>query len=267
MQKLFPAHFTTAALTFALMGTVASTASQAATLAALQDGTTIAWIDTDAKKVTGSVPLAGGASIVGFDVRPADSKLYGLTADGAIVTIDAKTGKWDKKSQLSEKLPAGASFSVDFNPVADRLRVISSTGMSLRVNVDDGKAIVDGTLKYAETDGMKGKTPNVMAAGYSNSVAGTKETALYDIDATAGTLVKQAPPNDGILNTIGALGVKLDGPIAFDVWTDGKGANTGWLLAGGALHTVDLATGAAKSLGAIAGLKGKVTDIAILPSN
>ncbi len=250
----------------ALFATLATSAGHAATIAALQDGNTIAWIDTEKKMVTGSVALAGGASIVGFDVRPADGKLYGLTADGTIVTIDAKTGKWDKKSQLSEKLPMGASFSVDFNPVADRMRVLASTGMSLRINVDDGKTTVDGALKYAETDGMKGKTPNVTAAGYSNSFAGTKETALYDIDANQGTLVKQAPPNDGILNTIGSLGVKLDGPIAFDVWSDGKGANAGWLLAGGTLHTVDLATGAAKSLGAIAGLKGKVTDIAILPA-
>ena len=250
----------------AAFATLATTAAQAATIAALQDGNTIAWIDTDKKMVTGSVALAAGASIVGFDVRPADGKLYGLTADGAIVTIDAKTGKWDKKSQLSEKLPMGASFSVDFNPAADRLRVIASSGMSLRINVDDGKATVDGALKYADTDGMKGMTPNIMAAGYSNSFAGTKETALYDVDVAHGTLVKQAPPNDGILNTVGKLGVKLDGPIAFDVWSDGKGANTGWLLAGGALHTVDLTTGAAKSIGAIAGLKGKVTDIAILPA-
>ena len=121
----------------ALLGTLAASASHAATIAALQDGNTIAWIDTDAKKVTGSVALAGGASIVGFDVRPADGKLYGLTAEGAIVVIDAKTGKWEQKSQLSEKLPAGASFSVDFNPVADRMRILTSTGISLRVNVED----------------------------------------------------------------------------------------------------------------------------------
>lgn len=244
----------------------AASPAHAATLAALQDGTTLAWIDTDQKKVVGSVVLAGGASLVGIDVRPADGKLYGLASDGTIVVVDAKTGKWDKKSQLSEKLPAGATFSVDFNPAADRLRVISSTGMSLRINVEDGKAAVDGALKYAEADGMKGKAPNVTAAGYSNSFAGTKETALYDIDTAQGTLVKQAPPNDGILNTIGKLGVKVDGPIAFDVWSDGKGGNTGWLLAGGALHAVDLASGAAKSVGAVAGLKGKVTDIAILPN-
>ena len=257
--------FTAAALGVTLAA-LSSGGASAATLAALQDGNTIAWIDTDAKKVTGSVPLAGGASVVGFDVRPADGKLYGLTAQGAIVIIDAKTGKWDQKSVLSEKLPAGATFSVDFNPVADRMRVISSTGMSLRINVEDGKATVDGALKYADADPNKGKTPGVMAAGYSNSFAGTKETTLYDIDTTQGTLLKQAPPNDGILNTIGKLGVKLDGAVAFDVWSDGKGGNVGWLLAGGALHTVDLASGMATAVGPIAGLKGKVTDIAILPN-
>jgi Domain of unknown function (DUF4394) len=245
---------------------VGTCVTQAATLAGLQDGNTIVWIDTDAKKVTGSVKLDGGASLVGIDVRPADKKLYGVTPDGAIVVVDAKTGKWEKKSQLSQALPAGATITIEFNPVADRMRILTSTGMSLRVNVDDGKATVDGTLKYAEADAMKGKTPMVTAAGYSNSFAGTKETALYDIDVTAGTLTKQAPPNDGILTTIGKLGVKVEGPIAFDVWSDGNGTSVGWLLAGGALHTVDLGTGTAKALGSVAGLPGKVTDIAILPS-
>ena len=145
------------------------------------------------------------------------------------------------------------------------MRIVASDGTSLRVNVEDGKAAVDGKLKYAETDGMKGTMPKAVAVGYSNSFAGTKETAMYDIDATHGTLVRQAPPNDGILNTIGKLGVKLDGAVAFDIWSDGKGANTGWLLADGALYSVDITTGAAKSVGAIAGLTGKISDMAILP--
>jgi hypothetical protein len=248
------------------LGTAATTAD-AATLAALQHGTSIAWIDTDQKKVTGMVRLDGGASLVGFDVRPADGRLYGLTGDGAIVTIDVKTGKWQKKSQLSEKLPEGATFSVDFNPVADRLRVLSSTGMSYRINVEDGKTTVDGQLRYADGDANKGMQPKVTAAAYSNSYAGTKETALYDIDTANGMLVKQAPPNDGILNSIGKLGVKVEGPVAFDIWSDGKGANTGWLLAGGTLYTVDMMTGAAKAFGQVSGLKGRIGDIAILPDN
>jgi hypothetical protein len=244
----------------------AAAASEAATLAALQDGKAIVWIDTDQKKVIGWVGLDGGARLIGFDVRPADGKLYGVTPDGMVVTLDVKTGKWEKKSQLTEKLPEGATFAVDFNPAADRLRVLSSTGMSYRINVEDGKTVVDGSLKYAEGDAMKGMQPKVTAAAYSNSFAGTKETALYDIDAAQGTLVKQAPPNDGILNTIGKLGVKVDGPVAFDIWSDGKGGNTGWLLSGGRLFTVDMATGAAKPFAQISGLKGRISDIAILPA-
>lgn len=250
----------------AVMAMASAVSSSAATLAALQDGKTIVWIDTDQKKVVGSTTLANGGMLVGMDVRPADGKLYGLTPDGAIVTVDAKTGAWEKVSQLSEMLPAGVAIAVDFNPVADRMRIIAANGMSLRVNVADGKATVDGSLKYAPTDAAMGKTPSVSAAAYTNSMAGAKETALYDVDTMAMALVKQAPPNDGILTTVGALGTKLDGPAAFDIWSDGMGKNVGWLLNNGRLHSVDLSTGAAMSVGAIAGVKGRITDIAILPA-
>ncbi|MBX9924895.1 MAG: DUF4394 domain-containing protein [Hyphomicrobiaceae bacterium] len=246
------------------LSALAPSAASAASLVALQDGTMLTMIDTDKKAVTGQVKVDGGAKLVGIDVRPSDGKLYGLAPDGTIVTIDAKTGKWEKKSQLSEKLPDGAKIAVDFNPVADRLRVVTSTGMSLRVNVEDGKAAVDGTLKYADADAMKGKTPMVTAVAYSNSVAGTKETAMYDIDMAAGTLVKQAPPNDGILTTIGSLGVKPDA-VALDIASDGKGGNTAFVVAAGALHTLDLATGKITTAGPLSGLKGSVSDIAVLP--
>lgn len=247
--------------------TALAASSSGATLAVLQDGKTIVWVDTDQNRATGSTGLAGGASLVGFDVRPADGRLYGVTPDGAIVIVDAKTGSWEKVSQLSEALPTGVPLSVDFNPVADRLRVIGANGMNLRVNVLDGQAVVDGMLKYADADAHKAHTPGVTAAGYTNSVAGAKETALFDIDLAAGMLLRQAPPNDGILNTVGPLGVVLDGPVAFDVWSDGAGSNVGWLLNGGRLHTVNLSTGAATVVGRINGLSGLVTDFAILPAH
>jgi len=251
-----------AAIVVAVAG--ASASGSAATIAALQDGKSLVWIDTDKMKVAGSVKLAGGVSLVGIDVRPADGKLYGVTPDGAIVTVDAKSGKWEKKSQITEKLPAGATFSVDFNPAADRLRVLTSTGTSLRINVEDGKTIVDGSLKYAEADANKGKTPRVTAGAYSNSFAGTKETNLYDFDTGNKAYVRQAPPNDGVLNTLSKLNITA--PIAFDILSDGKGGNTGWVLAGGTLYSLDIATGATKAMGKVAGLKGRIGDIAILPA-
>ncbi len=256
-----------AILASGLAVTFGASSASAGTVAALQDGSAIAWIDTQTRKVTGSVKLDGGARLVGIDVRPADGKLYGLAADGAIVTVDPKTGKWSKVSQLSEPLPAGkdVSFVVDFNPVADRLRVMASDGTNLRVNVTDGKAIVDGRLKYAESDKGKGLTPKVTAGAYTDSVAGTKTTALYDIDAANGWLLKQAPPNDGVLVTVGPTGVRAKGPMAFDILADGKGGNSAWLLADGKLHEVDLQTGKSKALGDVQGLTGKIWDMAVLP--
>jgi hypothetical protein len=91
---------------------------------------------------------------------------------------------------------------------------------------------------------------------------GAKETTLYDIDAT-GALMKQAPPNDGILNTLGMLGTKAEA-VAFDI-VAGEEMNAGWLMAGDVLYRVDLATGKATLVGKIAGMSGTVRDIAALP--
>ncbi len=123
--------------------------------------------------------------------------------------------------------------------------------------------IVDGRLKYAEGDRNAGKTPNVVAGAYSNSVKGTKETALYDLDGTLGAYIRQAPPNDGILQTLGDSGLKGNA-IAFDIATDASGKNTGFAVMAGTLFTVDIASGASRAMGKIAGLPQGVRDVAVL---
>ena len=40
-----------------------------------------------------------------------------------------------------------------------------------------------------------------------------------------------APPNDGVLNTVGAHG-GLGETVAFDIVADGAGGNSVWLMAG-----------------------------------
>jgi hypothetical protein len=105
----------------------------------------------------------------------------------------------------------------------------------------------------------------VVAAGYSNSMKGAKETTLYDIDGTLGGLFRQAPPNDGILNTIGALGVDAKS-VSFDIRSDGAGGNTAMLVAGKMLYSVDLASGKTAGAKTLSGLPGEVNDIAIMPA-
>jgi hypothetical protein len=108
---------------------------------------------------------------------------------------------------------SGTSFGVDFNPVPDRLRVVSDTGQSLRVNVDDGVTIVDAMLNPAPGLG-------VTAVGYTNNDAdmGTA-TVLYDINTMTDQLLIQAPPNAGTLNPVGTLGVDVGLSTGFDIFS------------------------------------------------
>lgn len=87
---------------------------------------------------------------------------------------------------------------------------------NLRANVDDGKVTKDGDHKYADADMHKGEKPNIIAGAYTNSIKGAKETALFNIDGTISGLIKQAPPNDGVLGALGKLGIKAD-KAAFDI--------------------------------------------------
>jgi hypothetical protein len=241
---------------------VATGAQAAGWVIGLVDGKSIVTIDPATRKVASKVDVKGAGALVGIDVRPADGMLYGVTGDGSIVTIDIKSGQATEKSKLSDMLKAGVTATVDFNPVADRLRVMGSDGTSLRVNVDDGKATVDGSHKFKDGDPNAGKTPKVVAGAYTNSWKGTKATGLYNIDATTSSLVMQAPPNDGVLNTVGSLGIAVSGPVAFNIVALGEERNDAWLAAGGALYSVDLKTGKATMAGKIEGLSGTLTDIA-----
>lgn len=244
---------------------VSGVAAQAATLAALTGDATLTMIDTATLKAGKSVKVSGIAGkIAGIDVRPADGMLYALGADGTIYTVDM-AGKATVKSKMDTVLPANATATVDFNPAADRLRVIGSDGTNLRVNVDDGKTTVDGKLKFAETDMHKGEAPMIVAGAYTNAVKGTKDTTLFDIDGKIGGLIKQAPPNDGVLGAVGKLGV-MPKAVAFDIETAADGSNTGWLLADGTLHKVDLTSGKASLAGKVQGLSGTARDIAVIPA-
>jgi hypothetical protein len=243
--------------------TIFAGAAEAQKVAALVGDDAIAIVDVAGMKVEGSMKVSGAAGrLLGIDVRPADGLLYGVIADGTIVTIDPATGKATMKSKLETMLPADAMATVDFNPVADRLRIIGSDGTNLRVNVDDGKVTKDGQLKFADADVSKGRTPKIVAGAYTNSVKGAKETILYDIDAN-GTMAKQAPPNDGVLNSVGMLGAPA-GDFAFDI-VAGDGTNEGWLMSGDMLLKIDLVSGKATPVGKISGIAGAVRDIAALP--
>lgn len=242
----------------------ASGAARAQSVVVLIDGNRLATVDVKRLAAGAPVKVSGlPGRLLGMDVRPADGKLYGLFEDGTVAVLDPATGVATARVKLEAMLPAGVAATVDFNPAADRLRIIGSDGTNLRANVDDGKVVRDGALKFAEADASAGTAPRVVAGAYTNAYKGAKETVLYDVDGR-GTLLRQAPPNDGILNTVGPLGV-ADMAVAFDIVAADAGASEGWLMAGPVLYRVDLASGKASSVGTVKGVQA-AKDIAILPA-
>lgn len=233
--------------------------AMAATVVGLSGENELHWLDTETWTRTGGVSVTGvEGRLLGIDVRPADGMLYGVFADGTLASIDPMTGVATKVSLLATRLAEGVSATVDFNPVADKLRVMGSDGTSLRVTVETGEVVTDGSHAYAD-----GTAPNIIAGAYTNSHKGTEKTQLFNIDGAAGWLVLQDPPNDGKLNPVGDIGVK-PAEAGFDIASDGKGGNEAWLVVKGGFHSVNLETGATNEVGRIEG--ANVRDIAILPA-
>ena len=85
-------------------------------------------------------------ALIGIDFRVQDGKLYGVGNGGGVYTIDPSTAAAVFVNSLNVPL-AGTSFGVDFNPAADRLRIISDTGQNLAHNVN-GVTAANATLMY-----------------------------------------------------------------------------------------------------------------------
>jgi len=219
------------------------------------DGRLVAFKTATPNTIDATLTVSGlnsGETLRGIDFRPKDGLLYGLTSAARIVTIDTASGAASVKATLAADAAdttapyngvVGTAFAVDFNPVADRLRVIGDGGQNLRINVDTGATTTDGPINRA------GATPFVTAGAYTNSYAGTTSTTLYDIDGASASLALQNPPNDGTLALVGPLGVAIVGDVGMDI----AGGANGLVLAalrtsvGGpsSLYRIDLATGAA----------------------
>ena len=150
--------------------------------------------------------LATGEAMVGLDFRPAGGELFALGTTGGLYTIDTATGVATLKTTLvADTADAtnpysaleGDVFGVNFNPVADRLRVVSNSGQNLRINVDTGATTTDADLNPG--------APSITTAAYSNSFSATCRTRLYVIDTSTNTLFLQDPPNAGTLTELGPL--------------------------------------------------------------
>ncbi len=249
-----------------MLGLIALPAS-ALDLVALSDRNEILRFDSATPGKTSMIAVVGTAApLLGIDMRPADGKLYGLDAAGNIYRIDLVGGISEKVSTLSVPLDSADAAIVDFNPQADRMRVIGPTGQNLRVNVENGQAAVDGKIAYLAGDTGAGKAAQPTAGAYINSVPGAKQTQLFEFEAGQGAYVIQDPPNDGTLATIGAPGLPPGTRVdAMDIHTDKDMKNyTGFAVAAGRLWEFSVTNGKMKEIGPIAAGSRRIRDVAVV---
>ena len=207
-------------------------------------------------RTTGVTGLPAGERLVGIDFRPADGRLYGLGKTSRLYLIDTTSGAATAIGAAAFT-PAlvGTAFGVDFNPVVDRLRVMSDSTQNLAVDpVADTVAGNDGTIAYASGDAHAGASPVIAAAAYTNSEAGAATTTLYAIDAALSVLVTVPTPSSGQLTTVGFLGVSTTSAVGFDIdGSTGLAYVTLAPLTGGAsrFYGLDLATGGVSLTGTV----------------
>lgn len=196
--------------------------------------------------------LDAGETLVTIDRRPANGALYGVTSDGRIVEIDLRNAAATALATLAVKFQ-GTRFALSFNPLSDRMRILSDVGQNLRVNTETGATIVDTVLAFAAGDTHDGTTPQLGAATHVQREDGTTTSVtLFGVDLATDTFVTVSPPNSGSVQSIGPLGVQATA-AAMDANRFGVLYVALQEAATTHLYTVDASTGELTPLGIVGG--------------
>jgi hypothetical protein len=213
-----------------------------------------------------------GHSIRGIDFRPANGQLYAISTDTSgsnaqVYIVNLATGA------LTAQGPAftlgtntSLRVSMDFNPAADRLRIVTGGGTSnnFRWNpVTNAFVQQDGDLRYDAGDvNAAANPPFVVGVAYDrNDNDPLTGTTMYtwdfnlDVLSTTGN-VNGTPnsPNTGLMFTVGGPATFLtnDGGVGFDVSVSGTAyfSYNDFSTLQERFATLDLATGLPTLVGA-----------------
>ncbi|MFN2513298.1 MAG: DUF4394 domain-containing protein [Pyrinomonadaceae bacterium] len=218
--------------------------------------------------IDASVSITGlqtGETILGIDVRPATRQIYALGSTSRLYTLNPSTGAATQVGTGTFTVAlSGTSFGFDFNPVPDRIRVVSDAEQNMRLHPDLGTVVdFDAATAGVQPDPNLNPPGNVVAVAYTNNAAGATTTTLYAIDSASDMLVRiggpdgTPSPNLGTVTDIGPLGVNTSDAVGFDI-ANGSGTAFAALTVGGTagLYTINLTTGAATLVGNVGGTEG-----------
>jgi hypothetical protein len=162
--------------------------------------------------------------LVGIDFRPATGQLYAVSAS-SIYTINPDTGAATFVAALSSTLH-GAGAGMDFDPVADRLRVLVDSDPNNKnnklINVDTGE-VVDGEFSFDAAANSAGDAAPLFGIAYSNNSAGATSATLFGVTNSFDrfNLAVEGPHDSGIFHIVGRLNNPLDSgntvAVGFDI--------------------------------------------------
>lgn len=193
-----------------------------------------------------SVAITGltGSSILAMDYRVADGKIYALSDDYHVFTIDKTTGVATRFDTLAL---TGSNFAFDFNPTNNNLRIVSNDNSNYVRNFTTG-ALVPGPVVAYGAGPLSGFDPDITGAAYTNNDKNpATATTLFVIDSRNDVLATQNAMT-GVLTRVGALGTNLGARTSFDIVTTG-GNNLGYVQSADWFYSVNLGTGALSQIG------------------
>ncbi len=216
---------------------------------------------------TGLVTIKGlrnGETIVAIDKT---KDLFGLSNQSTIYKIDPITGNARPLGGNFSPALSGDLFGFDVSPSDNVIRVMT-TDQNLRISSTTGQVIGQDPVFHISPQAIN-------SIAYVPTSAGSK-TTLYAIDIAAQKVYKQAPAGTGAVVLVGSTGFDWRMEGGFDIASNGVGytvqyghglgAGNGGAGAGGGfddvtqdnyrLHSINLKSGAATSLGIVRPMLG-----------
>lgn len=169
-------------------------------------GTNLVPIEPIITPITG---LQAGEKILGMDTWPLNGRVYALGSSSRLYTVNLATAKFTPvgSGAFSPALD-GVAFGFDFNPITDRIRVLSNTGQSLVINPADAGVTAGPNVSPSSA--------SLSAAAFNNNFKTPTTTLLYVIDAGTDKLYTQ-DQTSGALQEVGPLKIDIESANGFDI--------------------------------------------------
>ena len=222
----------------------------------------------DAVTMTPVTGLGANEVLVAIDYRPANGRLYGLTVldstpDGGSTTTSFRVYTLVPSTGVATPVGAGvdtgvqislANVDIDFNPVVDRLRVVSRL-KSFRMHPDTGALVAtDSDVQPISASPFLGNGPKLVGVAYDRTTFdgnAPAATTLFALDSdlrfllTLGGIDGTPSPNAGQAFVIGNTVLPFSSK---GKWLDIAADGTAWATYEGLgktyVATINLSTGA-----------------------